>query len=165
MASGADINAREVNGNTPLHLAVRFAEGPWIIELLLDHGADIEARGERRCTPLSLAVGTNKYLWVIELLLGRGADVNAKGENDMTPLHWAAAFSQNLAVIELLLNSGAETMNKGRSWKPAVPVSSTKPCACRYTRPGSHRATSLVGLCYFHCPNSLSAATDTRLKI
>jgi ankyrin repeat protein len=42
IADGVDVNSRDWNGGTPLHLAVSHG-GPDLVELLLDHGADINA--------------------------------------------------------------------------------------------------------------------------
>jgi ankyrin repeat protein len=54
---GAEVNAADYDGNTPLHLAVRcHSEGA--VRALLQAGADINARNKVRETPLTMAKGT-----------------------------------------------------------------------------------------------------------
>ena len=52
---GADTEARDVDGRTPLHVAARFADNHRILETLLDHGANIDAKDNGGDTPLDLA--------------------------------------------------------------------------------------------------------------
>ena len=63
---GADVNARQLQGYTPMHSAAHKGSND-IAELLLKNGADINARTDNGKTPLSLAVeadhcGTIKFL-------------------------------------------------------------------------------------------------------
>ena len=51
---GADVNARDGLGLTPLHRAA-FRQRSTVVEVLLDAGADINARSNDRRTPLGLA--------------------------------------------------------------------------------------------------------------
>ena len=55
LTSGADIKARDEDGETPLHWAARFNENPAVIAALLDAGADPEARDEAGKTPWDYA--------------------------------------------------------------------------------------------------------------
>ena len=66
--SGADVNAREYDGTTPLH----SCKNAQVAKLLIDHGADINARDYYGRTPLI----TCTDLDTVKLLLDRGADLN-----------------------------------------------------------------------------------------
>lgn len=54
--AGAEINASDHSGNTPLHLAAQgFGEQIAVVKALLDHGADINATNDDGFTPAMLA--------------------------------------------------------------------------------------------------------------
>jgi ankyrin repeat protein len=52
---GANVNAADANGVTPLHDAV--VRGPVVLRLLLDHGAALDVKDTRGRTPLDVAQG------------------------------------------------------------------------------------------------------------
>nr|5AQB_A Chain A, 3G61_DB15V4 [synthetic construct] len=104
MANGADVNALDEVGWTPLHLAA------WghleIVECLLKNGADVNAADIDGYTPLHLAAFSG-HLEIVEVLLKYGADVNADDQAGFTPLHLAAIFG-HLEIVEVLLKNGAD---------------------------------------------------------
>jgi ankyrin repeat protein len=81
LEGGADANARDTQGDSALHLAVR-AVSPQEVNLLLEHGADVNVRDRQGRTPLMYAgfflnPPETKKLAVAEILVKHGADVNA----------------------------------------------------------------------------------------
>jgi ankyrin repeat protein len=131
LSNGADVNAKDRHGGTPLHYACykgHLAVG----NELLDHGADIEAKTNLGSTPLHFACLNSHVAVVKELLspnesggaptiLGKrnsrgGADVDAKNNRGNTPLHVASLWG-HLAVVKALLSGGANILaanNDGR---------------------------------------------------
>ncbi|MGD8787012.1 MAG: ankyrin repeat domain-containing protein, partial [Phycisphaerales bacterium] len=105
LSEGADINARDRIGGTPLHTAVQNRNLE-LIELLLDEGADIDARNNSGQTPLHLAVNYSRQN-IAELLIEKGADINIttnRRENALT----MARRRRNSEMEQFLLQHGAE---------------------------------------------------------
>ena len=116
---GADIEASNDIGWTPLHLAAAHNAEPAVAALLLDRGADIEARDNDGWMPLHMAAANNAEPAVAALLIDRGADIEARTEIGFTPLHWAAALNAEPAVAALLLDRGADIQTRDDDgWTP-----------------------------------------------
>ncbi len=125
--AGADPNARDDEGWTPLHRAV-FNGIPVVVEVFINAGADLNAQDQFEFTPLHRAVfevgylsETAEHLAAIELLLDAGADPNVRDYEASTPLYIAAGDQgdDSLAALELLLNAGADPNARGRKgWTP-----------------------------------------------
>ena len=127
LASGADIKARDGNGQTPLHRAAKSNKNSAVITALLDAGADIEARGARGRTPLHLAAGGSWFFSPnpagITALLAAGADIEARDENGRTPLYRAVRFNKDptdLTIITALLDAGADPNARNNAWHVAL---------------------------------------------
>ena len=91
VAGGADMEARDEDGNSPLHVAaLRGREG--VVQVLLAAGANAEARNHADATPLHYwAAGEHTNGNVAVRLLAAGADISARSADGSTPLHWAEA--------------------------------------------------------------------------
>ena len=110
---GADVNARDENGATPL----LFAKEPGkheIMDLLLAKGADVNAAGHWSRTPLHVMC-TQVDPVGVEKLLAAGADVNRKDRDGATPLCAAimplGGQRDNPRAVEIvrqLLSKGAD---------------------------------------------------------
>ena len=104
--AGADVNARDENGYTPLHMATDPYSGPRtyphaMIEALLEAGANPNARDDEGMTPLHYAVDAD-HVGAVTTLLAAGANVNAKNDDGETPL----SYSDNAEVAAALKAAG-----------------------------------------------------------
>ena len=105
VAAGANIEARDDEGKTPIHIATAqcYDEN---LRVLIELGANIEARDKEGLSPLMIAAGET-FRQQMKVLLAAGANVHARDHRGRTPLMIAAAESSG-AVVELLLKAGAD---------------------------------------------------------
>jgi len=107
---GANVNGKDSNHNTPLHLAAQynnFDVAKYLVEK--GAGASIDETNYDDLTPLQLAAQSGS-LRVVEYLLEQGANVNV-GEDVGTPLYLAAVAKPpdcHLDVVEYLVYAGAD---------------------------------------------------------
>ena len=104
LSRGAEINAVRVGGdlegNTPLHQAIRFNR-IGVARVLLNHGADVNVCNKLGYTLLHAAAAKGQHQLLTDLLRGH-VDVNAKDHLRWTPLHFAAYSNAELCVSELV---------------------------------------------------------------
>jgi ankyrin repeat protein len=137
---GADMNGRDEEDRTPLHVACYHGQ-VYVVEALLDCGAQVNAADVRGHTPLhqvSLGIGNYDYKsssmesWDIEkhpgrvrrlapLLLEHGADINAQNDVYETPLHLASRLRLH-DMARFLLNHGADVNLKNSDGKSPLQV-------------------------------------------
>jgi ankyrin repeat protein len=103
-ARKADLNARDLFGNTPLHAAVKMGSIQ-AVQALLGLGADVDPVNDERETPLHKAIKRGSEMKV-KLLLEHKANPNAVNKRGDSPLH--LAVSENSELVEILLSAGAE---------------------------------------------------------
>ncbi len=102
--NGADVNSRDVDGNTALILASLYA-GPECVELLLKKGADANAANKAGATALIRAATEYEKT---RLLVAAGAKVDVRtADLGNTPLILAARRAGNSKTVKLLLERGA----------------------------------------------------------
>ena len=117
LAAGAEVDARDDDGETPLY-EVAFGSGePAVLQALIEAGSEVNARDNRGNTALRMAAVTSNPK-ATEVLLAAGADVNARTDGGWTPLYSVLfANQQELsfrppengeAVVRLLLAAGAD---------------------------------------------------------
>jgi len=83
LAAGANPNAIDEYGQTPLMYAVEHGE-PFTIRYLIDAGADINAQSLAGWTPLMYAARAEGNLLTVETLIGYGADITLTNEDNLT---------------------------------------------------------------------------------
>ncbi|XP_018569762.1 uncharacterized protein LOC108909819 [Anoplophora glabripennis] len=112
MEHGADINVKDNDGNTVLHLAAEFGRLD-TVKYLLAQGATVDVRNNNGWTVLHLSAGYDR-LNAVKCFVEHGADVNAKDNDDNTALHLAVKYG-GLDTVHYLVKQGA-TVN-GRNNK------------------------------------------------
>ncbi len=132
---GANVNARNKNGRTVLHVAAKL-DSVDVARLLIEKGAWRNVRSKLGDTPLHQAALKNS-LNVARLLIEHGAKIDTKSKADflpppprldivvfwkpatldvaVTPLWWAARCN-HLEVTRLLIEKGANTDGIDLSW-------------------------------------------------
>ncbi|MFN7095614.1 MAG: ankyrin repeat domain-containing protein, partial [Burkholderiales bacterium] len=102
---GVSINARDNQGNTPLHWAVRQKNFPFA-NYLIELGADINIRGNNGKSLLHEAAQTGD-LELIEWLIARNIDVNIQDNDNSNCLVFAASWGK-IDVIKPLIEAGVQ---------------------------------------------------------
>ena len=103
---GYDVNAKDNQGNTPLHKAAFVGHGK-NVELLIQNGATIDALNNRGETPLFKAFSSMNEVEIGKKLVKMGADINIKNTRGESIGH-RVARSGNIKIMELLFNNGLE---------------------------------------------------------
>jgi ankyrin repeat protein len=108
-AGAADVNAREVDGTTALHWAVRSNDVE-TAQMLLAAGAHANVANRYGVTPLWLAAGNGNAV-LVEALLKAGADANTSMPQGETVL-MTAARAGNPDAVQALIARGADVNAK-----------------------------------------------------
>lgn len=125
--SGAEIEARDQGGSTPLISAAAFAQTD-IFRLLINRGAKLSVRDRYGNTPLiaaacECALATmNSAYDVIGIILNQGANVNARNHKGETALIMASGMTGDSRVLDLLLSRGADPLAKDKDGKTALAI-------------------------------------------
>jgi ankyrin repeat protein len=123
--NGADIEAKNEDGSTPLDWAAAFAQTD-ILKLLIQRGAKTNVTDRYGNTPLisaacECAVATmNSAYDVMKILLDQGANVNARNKDGKTALMMASGMTGDAAVLGLLLQNGADPLAKDHKGNTAL---------------------------------------------
>ncbi len=139
---GADLNARDNQGRTPLHLAVRGKNRP-VVETLLTLAAKANLGDNSGATPLHLLCSvledSDGAAAEAELLLKSGANVNARTKAGATPLLVALAsrgefnhYKDHSGLIALLLSRGADAKAVDAEKRTALLLVSSRQMPCEF---------------------------------
>ena len=107
---GADVNFRESDGSTPLHMAVSYPE---MIKFLIGKGAKVDAADNEHAQPIHCAAFRG-HLESVKLLVKAGADCESKGPGGDSPIYLACCLSDiteksdRLGLVKYLLGKGVK---------------------------------------------------------
>ena len=134
MEHKAQVDARDRDGQTPLHCAAGWNEGKpdvvaALVRALVEYKAQVDARGKYGKTPLHCAAGRNKgesetVVAAVRALVEHKAQVDAREEYGETPLHCAAAWNKGepetvAAVVRALVEHKAHVDARDEyGWTP-----------------------------------------------
>jgi ankyrin repeat protein len=130
--SGADLETRDAEGDTPLMQAASYGQTE-TFKFLLARGARINVREKRGMTPLiaaacACAVATmNSTYDIMKILVEKGANVNARAHDGTTSLMLAAGSPDGAPTVKLLLSRGADPMAKDNQGRTAMTFAKGSP--------------------------------------
>lgn len=112
LAAGADVNATNERGATPLMMAAAYGHAE-IAKKLIAAGADLEKRhvGTLDATALMFAASSPDPA-MVQLLLASGADVNTRDKMGDPAINWAVYYGY-AATVQALLDADADTSLTG----------------------------------------------------
>ncbi|KAG4267322.1 hypothetical protein FPRO04_04934 [Fusarium proliferatum] len=103
----ANVEAKDDQGRTLLHLAARNEGSQAIMEALISYGADINARDNSGSTPLISTV-LRASIDEIGFLISQGADTTAQENTGEACIHKAMRRRTRHEIVRLLLDNGAK---------------------------------------------------------
>ena len=107
--AGADVNAHNEWGLTPVMLAAQYNHCVAVLNALIASGADInEAEPKYRSNALHLAANSSKNPKIIDALLAAGANIDARNYLGETALIMAVNGNPETKVTTQLIKSGAD---------------------------------------------------------
>jgi len=105
ISKGADVNARDYLGSTPLHGTILWGSVD-VIKLLLESGANPNLQDEFGSILLHEVIADD-FPDIVKLFLDYGADVNMVDAYGQTPLH-EAAWNDRKEMIDIIITKGAD---------------------------------------------------------
>lgn len=112
-----DLEEVNVNGDTPLHYAVK-KEDYDLLGILLSYVPDIDVENEDGDTSLHLAVKTSE-IELVQMLLDYGASVEVKDAKKRTPAVLASQLKEDV-IYRLLKVSNSDDIGKVKIKKIAI---------------------------------------------
>ena len=113
-----NINQRNANGDTCLHLAAQRGYLP-IVELLVRSGADLETRNHYYRMTALYSAAVEGHVSIVRFLHQEGASLENQNNWGRTPLH-AAATLEHADMLNTLLELGSEVEAKDKNQGTAL---------------------------------------------
>lgn len=107
LASGVNLNEKNIFGKTPLMGVVRYAKNAEMLKGVLNQ-ADVNIADEAGMTPLMVAAQYNTNIRIFEMLVYEGAQIRAVNNVGQSALMIAAQYNTNPSVIRLLVDTGSD---------------------------------------------------------
>jgi hypothetical protein len=117
---GADVNARDWQGWTPLIYAAENGDIT-TVQTLLAQKAHVNARSEGSGWTALMSAASRGHLPVAQALLANGAEANARDKDDQTALLMAVQLGHT-ALVQALLDGGADVHIKNKMGKTPLDI-------------------------------------------
>jgi len=110
LLAGASVDEADIEGNTPLHVAVEAPKNEIATaQCLLENNADTNATNFLGATPMHyVCLRKSNFRGMVNILFENGADINAQTLDGRTPLHFACE-NQVPELVEALCSLAANT--------------------------------------------------------
>jgi hypothetical protein len=118
IAFGADVNARESDGRTPL-MRIDSDSSPEMIQELFSAGAKIEVQDTEGKTALMVIAAKGDTAKMLQALIDAGAKINTQDSEERTAL-MDAADAGRVENVYVLLRAGAEVNKRNKEGKTAL---------------------------------------------
>eukprot|EP01119_Soliformovum_irregulare_P002835 TRINITY_DN13093_c0_g1_i1.p1 TRINITY_DN13093_c0_g1~~TRINITY_DN13093_c0_g1_i1.p1 ORF type:complete len:675 (+),score=159.41 TRINITY_DN13093_c0_g1_i1:188-2212(+) len=120
LKSGADLNAKDQFGSTPLHLSSFWGKKDCVQILVNSPGIELDCTDVFNRTPLFYA-GRNGHCDILRLLIARGADINIKTDNGETALMKATVYG-HMECVKFICEHPAVRLEDGDSTNGNTPL-------------------------------------------
>ncbi len=113
LKAGSPVNAQNMDGMSPLHMAV-YKKSLQAARELMVAGADLNLKDNQGAAALHLACSVEDNSKVVEELIQAGAEINPRTKDGETPFHFAIATNDQ-ASIDLLIAAKADIEAKDKA--------------------------------------------------
>ncbi len=124
LSEGADINAQDLDGDTPLHW-VTYKPKPAVAEILIKNGADLNIKNRNRRTPIFVAVRDVRNIELVRLFLSNNANLNITDIEGWNLLKTAVFFGLT-EMVDIFIAGGIDIPVNGEEGKEMLHIAAGK---------------------------------------